>query len=442
MAQFHYKARDGQGRLSTGTVAAPSASQAGAVLRGQGMFVVAIQEAIGQSAGKPEKARQAQPTAKAPRDRAANTAAHPALRAPASEQDDWQPTTGRQKIRRQDVITFAHQLAVMVDTGVSISEALSCCAEQSESAGFKRVLEDVADEVRGGRELSAALSAHPRVFPSVMVSLVRASELSGTMGKMLDRISTYMAKEQITARKIRGALTYPAIMISAVLIITTGLLLFVLPRFASIYATRGATLPTPTRLLLGLSESLQTAWWAYLLGLAVLVALVVAGFTTQAGRRIVDLIKLDAPVVGGLFRKLYITRAMRTFGTMVEAGVPILEMIPIVRAVTHNHRFDALWEEVDQRLREGSQLSSPLFASELIPRSVSQMVYAGEKSGRLSDVMHKVAEYTEEEFDEQVKQATAYIEPAMVVTLGVIIGFVAIALLLPIFQVGQVASGG
>lgn len=340
------------------------------------------------------------------------------------------------------MITFAHQLAVMVDTGVSISEALSCCAEQSESAGFKRVLEDVADEVRGGRELSAALSAHPRVFPSVMVSLVRASELSGTMGKMLDRISTYMAKEQITARKIRGALTYPAIMISAVLIITTGLLLFVLPRFASIYATRGATLPTPTRLLLGLSESLQTAWWAYLLGLAVLVALVVAGFTTQAGRRIVDLIKLDAPVVGGLFRKLYITRAMRTFGTMVEAGVPILEMIPIVRAVTHNHRFDALWEEVDQRLREGSQLSSPLFASELIPRSVSQMVYAGEKSGRLSDVMHKVAEYTEEEFDEQVKQATAYIEPAMVVTLGVIIGFVAIALLLPIFQVGQVASGG
>lgn len=428
MAQFQYKARDGQGRLNTGTVAAPSASQAGAVLRAQGMFVVAIQEAIG---------RAAKPSAQ--RERALGNTTHKAK--PSYDDDDWEPTTGRQKIRRQDVITFAHQLAVMVETGVSISEALSCCADQSESEGFKRVLTEVADQVRGGRELSGALAQHPKVFPSVMVSLVRASEVSGTMGKMLDRISTYMAKEQVTARKIKGALTYPAIMISAVLVITTGLLLFVLPRFATIYEGRGAALPAPTQLLLGLSNSVQTMWWAYLLGVGAVVGTVFWGFTSEAGRRIVDSIKLDAPLVGDLFRKLYLTRSMRTMGTMVEAGVPILDMIPIVRAVTANHHFDALWDEVDQRLRNGSQLSSPLFSSELIPRSVSQMVYAGEKAGRLGEVMHKVAEYTEEEFDEQVKQSTAYIEPAMVVTLGVIIGFVAIALLLPIFQVSSVASG-
>ena len=262
------------------------------------------------------------------------------------------------------------------------------------------------------------------------------------MGKMLDRISKYMAKEAVTARKIKSALTYPAIMISAVVIITSGLLLFVLPRFAAIYADRGAALPAPTKLLLGLSNSVQTFWWAYLLVIAGLITTGVLGFTTDAGRRIVDGLKLNLPIIGPLFRKLYVTRSMRTLGTMVEAGVPILDMIPIVRAVTNNTKYDVFWDDVDQRLRNGSQLSAPFFTSDLIPRSVAQMVFAGEKSGRMGEVMYKVADYTEEEFDEQVKAATNYIEPAMVVTLGAIIGFVAIALLLPIFQVSKVASGG
>lgn len=433
MPQFQYKARDGQGRLNTGTLAAPSASQAGAMLRGQGMFVVAISEAIGKAAKAASAPAKPRPQPAAPKARS---------RSVDLDDDEWEPVVGRQKIRKQDVITFAHQLAVMVETGVSISEALACCSEQSESEGFKRILEEVSDEVRGGQPLSGALEQHPKVFPSVMVSLVRASELSGTMGRMLDRISKYMAKEAATTRKIKGALTYPAIMISAVVLITTGLLVFVLPRFASIYADRGAALPGPTRLLMGLSSSVQDYWWAYLAGLAALIGVVVCGFTTDAGRRVVDTIKLNAPIVGAMFRKLYITRSMRTLGTMVEAGVPILDMIPIVRSVTNNHHFDELWDEVDHRLRNGSQLSASLFSSELIPRSVSQMVFAGEKAGRLGDVLYKVAEYTEEEFDEQVKQSTTYIEPVMVVTLGAIIGFVAIALLLPIFQVSQVASGG
>lgn len=433
MAQFKYKARDGHGRLNEGTIVAPTASQAGAILRGQGMFVVAVQEALGKAVKTAAKKNKANTSPNRP--------PHVFQTDTSNDDDEWQPTVGRQQIRQQDVITFAHQLAVMVDTGVSISEALHCCAEQSESEGFKKVLQEVADDVRGGRELSVALAMHEKVFPTVMVSLVRASELSGTMGQMLDRISKYMAKEAATARKIKGALTYPAIMIAAVVLITAGLLLFVLPRFASIYANRGAALPLPTQLLLGLSNSIQNEWWAYLLAIFGLVTTVTLGFATQTGRRVVDHLKLNTPVIGGLFQKLYLTRSLRTLGTMIEAGVPILDMIPIVRSVTNNCLFDKLWDDVDQRLRNGSQLSAPFFSSELIPRSVAQMVFAGEKSGRLDDVMHKVAEYTEEEFDEQVKQSTNYIEPIMVLVLGAIIGFVAIALLLPIFQVSTVASG-
>ena len=147
------------------------------------------------------------------------------------------------------------------------------------------------------------------------------------------------------------------------------------------------------------------------------------------------------PVIGPLFNKLYITRACRTMGTMIAAGVPILDMVSISRNVTHNRLFQNLWDDVDEKLRRGSQLSDALFASPLIPRGVSQMVYSGEKSGRLGPVMEKIAEFTETEFDEQVKVSTQFIEPALIGAMGIIVGFVAIALLLPIFTIGRVVSG-
>ena len=404
MPQFKYQTRDSGGNTDSGLIAAATAEEAGSKLRSQGQFVITLDEAH-------------------------------------DTEDDWKPTTGRQRIRKQDVITFSHQLSVMVDTGVPISDALSCCAEQADSEGFRAVLEDIAERVQAGSDLSSAMQSHSKIFPPVMCSLIKASELSGTMGKMLDRISKYMSKEAVILRKIKGALTYPAVMLSVVVLITIGLLVFVLPRFASIYAGRGAALPAPTRLLMGLSESFQTMWWAYAGGALLLSAAVAAGFITQPGRDIIDYLKINVPVVGPLFRKLYVTRATRTMGTMIDAGVPILDMIPIVRAVTANRYYDAFWETVDQRLRTGSQLSDPFFhGGALMPRSVAQMVYAGEKAGRLGEVLHKVAEFTEEEFEEQVKTATKFIEPAMVVTMGSIIGFVAIALLLPIFQASTLAS--
>ncbi|MFI4859727.1 MAG: type II secretion system F family protein [Phycisphaerales bacterium JB063] len=405
MPQFTYKARDNQGEITTGTLEAPTAEEAGNRLRSQGRFIVTLDEA-------------------------------------GASDDDWQPKTGRQRIRKQDVITFSHQLSVMVDTGVPISEALQCCADQSDCAGFKVVLQDVAERVQSGSDLSSSMQQHPKVFPTVMCSLIKASELSGTMGKMLDRISKYMSKEAGTLRKIKGALTYPAVMIAFVTLVTVLLLMFVLPRFATIYAGRGAALPGPTRLLLGISGSFHQYWWAYAAGACALAALVACGFVTQTGRGVVDYLKLNTPVVGPMFRKLYVTRATRTMGTMIDAGVPILDMIPIAKSVTANRYYDVFWELVDHKLRTGSQLSEPFFkGGELMPQSVAQMISAGEKSGRLGEVLHKVAEFTEEEFDEQVKNATKFIEPAMVVVMGAIIGFVAIALLLPIFQVSTVVSG-
>jgi type IV pilus assembly protein PilC len=274
-----------------------------------------------------------------------------------------------------------------------------------------------------------------------MISLVKASEVSGTMGPMLERVSQYLGKEYQTAKKIKGALTYPAVMLVMILGVTVGLLVWVLPRFAGIFASKGATLPLPTRMLMLLSDALLGYWYLWISGAVAAVVGLLLARRTHAGQRLLDRAKLSAPLIGTLFRQLYVTRATRTMGTMFNAGVPVLDMVGIVRDVTRNRLFEELWEDVDHRLRRGAQLSDALFQSPLIPRSVAQMIYAGERSGRLGGTMEKIAAFTEEEFDEQIKTTTNLIEPALVALMGGIVGFVAIALLLPIFSVSSVVAG-
>jgi len=409
MAKFKYRARESSGELATGVIEATSVDAAGAMLRQQGRFVLEV-----------SPARQA----------AAQDAAEPVKGAVV------QGKGGR--IRRDHVITFAQQMSVMIDTGVPISEALECVRDQCDNAAFKQVVAQVTDEVQAGGELSKALADHPKVFPSVMTSLIRASEVSGTMGPMLGVISKYLAKEQATGRKIKGAITYPAIMLVMVVVVTVFLLVFVMPRFAKIYETKDAALPAPTKLLMAISDTLIHHWPLWI---AAVVAAGVGLFLLprfDVGRRKLDYLKLNAPILGTLFRKLYLTRACRTMGTMIVAGVPILDMVKITKSITRNYYFEQLWEDVDERLQRGGQLSDALFDSTLVPRSVSQMFFAGEKSGKLGEVVEKIAAYTEEEFDDQVKASTQYIEPLLVSVMGGIIGFVAIALLLPIFKIGTV----
>jgi type IV pilus assembly protein PilC len=415
MARFSYKVRDGAGELATGVIAAGALEEAAQLLRGEGKFVVKLA---------------------------------PAKKTEISAHDSADEVSGgvtsggkRKRIKRAEVITFVHQMAVMVDTGVPLSEALECVADQALNENFKKVLNDVAEQVNAGNDFSSALEAHPKVFPSVMVSLMQASEVSGTMGMMLERVSSYLGKELATAKKIRGALMYPAFMLLMLIGVTVFLLTFVLPRFAAIYQSRESALPAPTQLLITLSDTIIYQWYMILGGLVAAVVGWRLFARSSIGRYAIDSAKLHMPVIGPLFNKLYITRACRTMGTMIAAGVPILDMVSISRNVTHNRLFQNLWDDVDEKLRRGSQLSDALFASPLIPRGVSQMVYSGEKSGRLGPVMEKIAEFTETEFDEQVKVSTQFIEPALIGAMGIIVGFVAIALLLPIFTIGRVVSG-
>lgn len=344
-------------------------------------------------------------------------------------------------VRRDDVIAFTAQLAVMLETGVPLREALKAYVQQSKPGPLRRIMSTIADRITGGASFSEAISEFPKVFPRMMISLMRASEATGTMDVMLGRISSYLGKERRTARQIKGAMTYPAVMIALALTITGFLVVWVLPRFAKIYESREAALPTLTKVVLGSSRFVIGNWPAIVAVAAVVAGLLFVVRMMPRGRRIIDLLKVRTPVIGPMYAKFYLTRATRTLGTLLGAGVALLEAIRIVRGVTENALWSELWDEVEQSMTSGRSITDAIITTKLIPPAVAQMIAAGERTGRLPEVLDRVSAAAEEELDEAVKNATQLIEPAMIVFMGVTIGGIAISLLLPIFSVSSVMSG-
>jgi len=254
---------------------------------------------------------------------------------------------------------------------------------------------------------------------------------------MLHQVAQYLQKERKTVRQIKGALTYPAVMIMLALTVTSFLVAWVLPRFAKIYASREAALPLPTRIVMSISNFVQEQWWVILAVAVVLGAAGISIYLSTAGRRWLDRVKLKLPVIGPMFTQYYITRTMRTLGTLLSAGVPLLEAIRIVKQISGNAHWLDLWEHTENAITSGRPMSESLAESWLIPAPVAQMITAGDKTGRLPEVLDRIADASEEDLDEAIKTATQMIEPAMIVFMGLTIGGIAIALLLPIFTVAN-----
>jgi type IV pilus assembly protein PilC len=346
------------------------------------------------------------------------------------------------RVRREDVIAFCQQLSVMLETGVPLSEALDSFMHQTQRREFKQVVASLRDDIHGGEQFSVAMAKWPRVFPTMIVSLMKASEASGTMSMMLGRVAEYLNKERRTARQVKGALGYPMFMMGTAVLMTVFLMTFVLPRFAKIYEMRSAQLPAPTRVLLGISQFFTEQYMFYLPALATLIVGGYFWFRLPSGRRVVDWLRLNAPILRTIYGQLYITRASRTMATLMSSGVNLIDIIQICRGVTRNAQYDAMWTRMESDVREGKQISDTIFATPFIPRNIASMISSGERSGRLAQVMERIAAFSEEELDSAVKQATSFIEPVMIVFMGLVVGGVAVALLLPIFSMGKVMAGG
>jgi len=349
------------------------------------------------------------------------------------------------KVKRAELILFANQLSVMLDSGVVLSDALDAIAEQSEHGILKTVLFDVSEKVKGGENFSKALSCYPRVFNSMFISMVKASEASGKMSDMLSVLSGYLEFEDHTRKKIKGALTYPFIMALMAVAATGTLMFFVLPRFTKIYEARQAALPKLTQVLVGFSTMLGN--FEFMTAVITLITLVSFGLyywsKTVSGRRVIDYIKIHMPILGSMFIDAVVTRSMRIMATMINTGVNLLEAINIVRGSCQNYYFQKLWLHVDGKIRDGYQLSESITLSpghELIAPGVIQMLQAGEKSGKLGKVCSKISVFYEKKLEDSIKRVMTLIEPLMITILGIIIGTIAIALLLPVFRISSVVS--
>ncbi|MHC4644403.1 MAG: type II secretion system F family protein [Planctomycetota bacterium] len=349
------------------------------------------------------------------------------------------------RVKRADLILFTTQLSVMLDSGVVLSDALDAIAEQSEYGPFRMIIIHVAEMVKAGEYFSKALSVYPRVFNSMFISMVRASEASGKMAEMLRVLSGYLDFESETRKRIKGALTYPFIMALMAVAATGTLMFFVLPRFMRIYEAKGASLPKITQMLVSFSGMLAN----FRLMTVVVTALIVVSVAlyywagTLTGRRVIDLVKIRTPVLGTMFVDAVVARSMRIMATMINTGVSLLDAIQVIQGSCENYYFQRLWVGADAKIRDGYQLSESIILSqggELIAPGIIQMLRAGEKSGKLGQVSDKISIFYEKKLEASVKSVMALIEPVMIIILGAIIGTIAIGLLLPVFRISSVIA--
>ena len=349
------------------------------------------------------------------------------------------------KISDSDIVLFANQLAIMLESGVVLSDAIEAIALQNRPGPLRSILSDIGEMIKSGRSFSEALSCYPKAFDSMFISMVNASELSGRMSEMLEVLTSYLNAEIETKKQLKGAMIYPLVMLLMAVSATGSLMFFVLPRFTRIYESRGASLPALTQLLVKCSQTISNP--GFMAGLVTFLVAVYIFFgmwkNTLAGQKLIDSVRVRTPIIGTMFVDAILTRSMRIMSSMVNKGVSLLDTFKVMQNNCENVHFKELWKYVDSRIRDGYQFSDAIVMApggNLISPSVLQMLKAGEKSGKLGYVCGKASDFYERKLQNTIKIVTSLIEPVMIIIMGGIIGTIAIALLLPVFRISSVLA--
>jgi type IV pilus assembly protein PilC len=391
---FAYRVRDPLGNLLSGTLDAASREDASQQLRRDGFDVLELEE-------------------------------------------DGNLALLRRRVSKNEIIYTTSQLSIMVDTGITLSAALAGIVEQEENPTLRKVLVDLRESVESGEDFSTALARHPKLFDRTYVSLVKASEASGTMGAMLDRIAGYLRKEVETRSKIRASMAYPAVMMVMAAGVSIFLLTYILPQFKPLFEARGDLLPKSTRIMMAVSTFLLAYWYVWALLVVLLVVGFVLGKRTERGRRMWDWVKISLPLIGPTYRKVIISRSLRTLATMIAAGVSIVDSIRLSAEVAGNCHYERLWMDVLDRVTAGKRIHEALVGNPLFPSVLVQMITSGEETGKLDYVLERVSSYYDQEVEASLKTTTSLIEPIMIAVMGVVVGTIGLALLLPIFSLSK-----
>lgn len=340
-----------------------------------------------------------------------------------------------EKVGMKDLAIMARQMATMINAGLSLLRALQILAEQTDNKALAKVLFQVRNDVEAGTALSVAMGRHPVVFPPLMLNMIKAGEVGGFLDQVLVSVAENYESEVKLRSKIKSAMTYPVVVFIMAIAATVGMLLFIVPVFADMFASLGGELPAPTKFLVFLSELMK-----FVVPPAIVVGIIFSVWWSKhkndyAVRARLDPIKLKAPVFGNLFRKVAVARFTRNFGTMIHAGVPILQALDIVGETSGNIVVENAAKAVRDSVRSGQSLAAPLSDHPVFPPMVVQMITVGEDTGALDEMLAKIAEFYDQEVESTTEQLTSLIEPLMIAVLGTVVGGMIIALYMPIFSV-------
>lgn len=347
---------------------------------------------------------------------------------------------GSNKVKLKDLAIMSRQFATMINSGLSLLRSLSILAEQTESKGLKETLAQVRNDVETGQSLSVSLNKHPTVFPPIMINMIRAGEVGGFLDSVLLQIAESFEADVKLRAKIKSAMTYPVVVFIIAILAVVGMLLFIVPIFANMFADLGGELPAPTKVLVFLSEAMK--WLAPVLLVGSIAFAVVWSRIKhrEEVRKVVEPMYLKMPVFGILFQKVALSRFCRNLGTMLRSGVPILQSLDIVGDTAGNIVIRHATEDVKQSVRNGNSLAGPLGEHKVFPPMMVQMLAVGEDTGAMDIMLHKLSEFYDQEVEATTEALTSLIEPLMIAVLGSIIGAMIIALYMPIFSVFELIN--
>jgi len=346
------------------------------------------------------------------------------------------------RVKESDIILFARQFSTMIDAGLPIIQCLDILHKQQENKTFKKMLKQITESVEGGSTLAESLKKFPKQFDELFSNMIAAGEAGGVLDTILKRLAAYLEKAAKLKRQVKGAMTYPIIVLIVAVMVVAVILIFVIPVFQEMFADFGHALPLPTQITVAVSNFVKSN------SLYILVAIIIFGFAmnrlyqTEKGRLFLDKLSLKLPVFGILIRKVAVAKFTRTMATMLASGVAILEALDIVAKTSGNKVIEMALYHVRTSIAEGQTISEPLLETGIFPSMVCQMIAVGETTGALDAMLEKIADFYDEEVDQAVTNLTAMIEPIMMVFLGVVIGGLVVSMYLPIFKIAGVISGG
>lgn len=404
MPVFQYEAVDAQEKKNRGIVEADSAREARLKLMERNLFLMDIRQI-----GEEEDARQI---------------------------PLWERMLSRRKVSELSLVT--RQFATLLKAGIPVADSLSALVEQIESPKLNIVFRDLRERVTQGMTLEDAMRAHPKYFDQFYVNMIKVGEASGSLDDVLGRLSVYLQKHNRMRAKVSAAMVYPAVMLVIGILVAAFLVTFVVPKITGVLSEAGRALPTPTLMLMGISGFVVNYWWLVLLIAVGLVVLYRGIMKTGGGRAAADRLWLRLPLFGELVRKNLIARFARAFATLIRSGVPALEALDVIRVIMDNTVLNKAVDYIRDSVIGGADIAAPLRKSGVFPPLVGYMISTGEQSGRLEEMLEMIAEYYDEEVDLATQKVASALEPAMIVFLATVVGFIVLAVVLPILELGNI----